>query len=363
MPHQTVVLTDAVSLGGADRVTLNWATTIQALGSEVQVFHAQEPGLLTPVFKERGIGISRQDHAGVVQNIVARRPDTVVCNIATAFTPLLPAIRPFTRRLVCLIHSMTPWSHQFLTPALVPLYDHIVVITAQQVDEIIAFGIPTSKVVCIKNFIDTEEFHFQEVPRSPEFRIGYAGRADGSKRTALLPEVLALLRIQGVKAHLVLLGMVDGGQGASTKFWEANTQHFRERTQWLNQAPFIEYLPPTPHPAGFYASLDALILLSVSEGSPLVVWEALACGTPVVTTDVGDVRRICLPETGSLVLPNIDDCVPLAARALRVVASRPQEVRETDRKAAATLVHQLRGVKTWNQVYLPVLRHVLGGLG
>jgi hypothetical protein len=37
---------------------------------------------------------------------------------------------------------------------------------------------------------------------------------------------------------------------------------------------------------------DLLLVTSLNEGGPLVVKEALACGCPVVTTDVGDVREI-----------------------------------------------------------------------
>jgi teichuronic acid biosynthesis glycosyltransferase TuaC len=40
------------------------------------------------------------------------------------------------------------------------------------------------------------------------------------------------------------------------------------------------------------SAVDALIVTSNSEGSPQVVKEALLCGCPVVSTDVGDVREL-----------------------------------------------------------------------
>lgn len=38
-------------------------------------------------------------------------------------------------------------------------------------------------------------------------------------------------------------------------------------------------------------AVDALIMTSKAEGSPQIIKEALACGTPVVSVDVGDVRE------------------------------------------------------------------------
>jgi glycosyltransferase involved in cell wall biosynthesis len=55
----------------------------------------------------------------------------------------------------------------------------------------------------------------------------------------------------------------------------------------------------------YYNLADLFVLPSKSgEGLPLVAMEAMACGLPVVATDVGGVKEILPPEYGRLVPPN-----------------------------------------------------------
>ncbi|HEY0416376.1 MAG TPA: glycosyltransferase [Gaiellaceae bacterium] len=50
-------------------------------------------------------------------------------------------------------------------------------------------------------------------------------------------------------------------------------------------------------------AVDAVLVTSLSEGSPVTVKEALACGTPVVTVEVGDVPEVVAGLPGCSVHP------------------------------------------------------------
>ena len=51
-------------------------------------------------------------------------------------------------------------------------------------------------------------------------------------------------------------------------------------------------------------SADVLVLPSFSESFGLVLIEALACGKPVIGSDVGGIKEIITPEVGLLINPN-----------------------------------------------------------
>ncbi|GAH07950.1 unnamed protein product, partial [marine sediment metagenome] len=69
----------------------------------------------------------------------------------------------------------------------------------------------------------------------------------------------------------------------------------------LSIAGFKEY--PHYNMPAFYQSVDALLVTSTNEAHPLVVYEAMACGLPVVTTNVGDVDRYIVDGVNGFILP------------------------------------------------------------
>jgi glycosyltransferase involved in cell wall biosynthesis len=70
--------------------------------------------------------------------------------------------------------------------------------------------------------------------------------------------------------------------------------------------------------AVFMNACDVLLLTSTNEGSPNIVREALGCNTPVVATDVGDVRER-IGHLKECAVADSDDPNVLAAALLRVL--------------------------------------------
>ncbi|MGQ1889280.1 glycosyltransferase family 4 protein [Thermophagus sp. OGC60D27] len=98
---------------------------------------------------------------------------------------------------------------------------------------------------------------------------------------------------------------------------------------------------PTEQMVWYYNAADVVLITSKWEGSPNVVKEALACNVPVVSTDVGDVKRWLRHAKGCFVCPS--DAKMLAGgmeKALQVKGrtNGREQIKELDNKS---IVNQL----------------------
>lgn len=145
------------------------------------------------------------------------------------------------------------------------------------------------------------------------FAIGFAGRLTAIKRPLDLVRTLDAVLGAGVDAALVLVG--DGDERAKT---EALATELGLR----GQCHFVGYQERI---RDWYAAVDAALLTSANEGTPVVAIEALAADRPVVATRAGGTGTVVRDgETGYL-LP-IGDVPALAERLTRL--ARDPELRE-----------------------------------
>ncbi|WP_308916551.1 glycosyltransferase [Jannaschia sp. LMIT008] len=147
--------------------------------------------------------------------------------------------------------------------------------------------------------------------------VGYVGRVDPAKNP---PNLLAALK--SVLAHDPSIHAVVVGRDWDTVVGRDASP----RLHLLGQRDDVVALMP-----GF----DLLCLASDYEGFPNVVGEAMACGVPVATTDVGDVAEIVGP-TGRVV--PIRDPDALAQAILEVSGMEPEARRALGMAARARVV-------------------------
>jgi len=112
--------------------------------------------------------------------------------------------------------------------------------------------------------------------------ILYVGRLQKEKEPIRLINSFYEYQKRGTPSFLIIIG-----EGNLKKTIEEYLKRLGiENNVFIMGAINHELLPK------FYRAADVLLLTSNYEGMPLCVLEALACGLPVVSTDVGEVRKV-----------------------------------------------------------------------
>jgi len=125
------------------------------------------------------------------------------------------------------------------------------------------------------------------------FVLGIIGRMVPIKNHLMALKVLRNLLDQNVKAHLCIVG--GGTETARIKGW-VRDMALDSNVSFLGWIEEIEQI---------YAGIDALLLTSLNEGTPVALIEAMASSVPVIATKVGGVVDVLTHgETGLLCKTN-----------------------------------------------------------
>ena len=186
--------------------------------------------------------------------------------------------------------------------------DGLIAVSAALRADMAALGMPAEKIRVHYTGIDLDSFR-------PGDRA--AGKAALGVDGPLLASVGALLPRKG---HDLAIAALNELPGATLII--AGDGPDRPRLERLAReaglASRVRLLGPQPHAAlpALFAAADVMVLPTVSEGLANVWVEALACGTPVVTSDVGGAREVIdAPACGRLV-PREPAAIAAAVRDL-----------------------------------------------
>lgn len=176
----------------------------------------------------------------------------------------------------------------------------------------------------IPNGVDADEFRpdpdarqkvLSELGLPPDcFLIGHVARFHPVKGHRVFFRALA----QAAK-HNPKIAVVAIGSGVT-----AENSEIMEMSREIGLSASVRMLGLRTDIHGIMPAFDALCLSSTREASPTVLREALACGLPCISTDVGDAAQV-LRGTGSVTPP--EDATALAA-ALVNMSQTPLEQRQ-----------------------------------
>jgi glycosyltransferase involved in cell wall biosynthesis len=150
------------------------------------------------------------------------------------------------------------------------LADHIIVASKASEQSLLAQHVASNRIHRIPYGVDLEYFHTSEAPRDEIFRVLFVGRIGIRKGVHYLLRAWKKLALP--KAELLLVG-----------YGEAPKRLLQD----ILSTPNVRILPPQSRQelVRIYQQSHVLAFPSLIEGFGMVILEALACGTPVITTE------------------------------------------------------------------------------
>lgn len=165
------------------------------------------------------------------------------------------------------------------------------------------------------------------------FLVGWAGRLSREKGPDVLVDAVVYLSDLPISVSVVGNGPERGSLAA--------------RVQQLGLEQRVRCHGSVRDAGRLFAAFDAFVLSSRTEGTPIVLFEAMATGVPIVATRVGGVPDVVSPAEAALVPP--DDPLALAAE-IRAVYCNPAAARARACRARDRLLRDF-GVAPWLSRY------------
>jgi glycosyltransferase involved in cell wall biosynthesis len=175
-------------------------------------------------------------------------------------------------------------------------FDRICAVSGSIEQDLLDAGLDAERIRRVDNGIDTDRF--RPLPDAPGRRppaapieIGCAARLSGEKNLAQLIWAVDACRTRGRHLHLTIHG--DGPLRDELTRLVARLG-LEDQVRMPGESVRLER---------WYPTLDAFVLPSLSEGMPMTVLEAMACGCPVIGSSVGAIPDLLAGVPGCTTVP------------------------------------------------------------
>ena len=197
------------------------------------------------------------------------------CHFVVTFFDMIPL--RFPKRF----SPLTPY-YRYYTPQVLNQAQHIICISQTTANDITDFyQIPASKITPIP--LAHDRTHFRSLNLATSNYFLYIGRQDLYKNIQRL--ISAFAALPNCKDYeLWLVGPIDSRYTPTLKVQVAELGV-------TNQVKFLDYVPYSELPKIINQAI-ALVFPSLWEGFGLPVLEAMACGTPVITSNLSSLPEV-----------------------------------------------------------------------
>jgi glycosyltransferase involved in cell wall biosynthesis len=298
MEMNVLMLTDKLTIGGAENYFIKLENKMTGAG--FHLYTAAGEGELTDriVNKHNHMELSRKNHLlnlwRLTRYIYKREIDVIHANSLRMVLYASCLKKIAWKRKIKIIYT----KHNITTLEKFPrlfsfCMNHgitgIITVSEYEKRVLVHYGVKKEKITTVYNGVDLEKFPFTEKPQLEVFKVGILARLSPEKNHSLFLEIAASMKAEK-DVQFYIAG--DGPE----------REAIQEKIQKLGLNERIILLGEVQEPHKFLQSMDVLLLTSEREVFPMVILEAMATGTPVITINRGGISEaITDGETGMMV--------------------------------------------------------------
>jgi len=306
--------------------------------------HAVAAGQLRWRLSALGSQIGRIPQRAVTRSLRAISAPTIpaLYHATEHLLPHIPHRHPSVLTVHDLIFERFPQHHtrrnvaflRFALPRFVSAADAIIAVSNHTRNDLVElYKVPPAKITVIHEGIDA---HFRQRPQADVARVKQlyspdrpwllmVGTLEPRKNHATALRALQRLRAEGFPHRLLIVG----GKGW---LFEPIARQVEE-LQIQNDVIFTGYVP-TDDLAALYSGAEAVLLPSLYEGFGFPVLEAMACGAPVICSNVSSLPEVA-GDAALLVPPTDADAIADGLRRLLANPSLQERLRALGKAQAA----------------------------
>jgi glycosyltransferase involved in cell wall biosynthesis len=364
-----LLLSTSMGMGGADKLILTAARTMQAHGHEVRIVSLTQLGPMG--LEARSLGIPTEslemrrgvpDPRGLLRLVRLVRtwaPDIVHSHMVHA-NLMARTLRLVVRipALVSTIHNIYEGGRLLMAGYRLTngLADHMTIVSEAAAERFVRERIvPRELLSVIPNGVDTDLF--REVPAEAretlrrslgldqEFVWLAVGRFEAAKDYPTMLRAFATVREREPQAVLLLVG-----RGSLQKDTEALAAE-------LGLRDGIRFLGVRQDIPEVMSAADGYVMSSAWEGMPMVLLEAAAAAFPIVATSVGGNHEVVRDnESGYLVPPRDPEALALAMqRLMQLPEASRRSLGARGREHVRSQYGLHRVAEDWERLYAEVL--------
>lgn len=339
---RTIILAiNSLDLGGAERQLIRIANAIDEDEFNIHVVSFSEDNPLAQgldASKVRFHAIHRKSDADFhcLRQLrrLFRTTDADLCHTFTLDTSIYALLARFPKKSPTVIVSernsgyrLTP-RHRLLKRASLKFSDHCIANSQAGRDfNAFTFDQPIEKYSVVYNAVDTQTFvPGNKATARTKLGLSTRGKVLGmvasfkpQKNHHMLLRTVRRLLESNPGLRIVLVGdSLRSGFGGSDRYKQKIHNMINEE----RLGDFITIAGRREDIAAIYPAFDVTVLTSFHEGTPNVVLESLACGIPVIATNVSDAKHI-VQASGAGFLVEVDDDESFIQVVNRVLTDDP----------------------------------------